>query len=268
MHPNEVTKKLRPQQELVINTDENIIVCKDKEGRETSVPIYSQEGFKLISSIWLKQEWNQLHWQSFSWFGFQIWQFPEDLLRLHEVIVTLEPDVIIETGVSKGGSSIFFASMCRLLGKGRVISIDIQIPAAVRQAIEQSSFSDLITLIEGDSTSADVVEAARQKVRKNEKVFVFLDSNHSKAHVLRELNAYSCMVTTGSYIVAADGVMRSLANTPCGRKEWAEDNPVAAAHEFVAKHPEFEIKRPVTLYGNQYVVDELTFWPDAWIKRI
>ena len=179
---------------ITINTEENTIVGLDEKGKEILTPIYSQEGFKLLSSIWLKQEWNQMHWQSFSWLGFQIWQFPEDLLRLQEVIATLKPDVVIETGVNRGGSAIFFASLCRVLGKGRVISIDIDIPVEVRQAVEQSPFSDLVTLIEGDSASAEVVATVRGRIMESEKVFVFLDSDHSKDHVSRELNAYSPMV--------------------------------------------------------------------------
>ena len=181
------------------------------------------------------------------------------------MVVALKPDVIVETGVNRGGSAIFFASMCRLLGKGRVVSIDIQIPAEVRQAVEQSPFSDLITLIEGDSASAEVVDQVKNRISKDEKVLVFLDSDHSKAHVLRELHAYSGMVTPGSYIVATDGVMQSLTDTPYGRKEWVEDNPAAAAREFAASHPEFIIKRPTALFGDQYVVESMTYWPDAWL---
>jgi len=234
---------------------------------ETSIPLYSKEGFKKVSDIWIKQEWNQLHWQSFSWFGFQIWQFPEDILRLQEVIYTLGPDVIVETGVNYGGSTIFFASMCCLLGKGRVISIDIHIPMEVRQAVEQSPFSDFIILIEGDSASSGVIGQVKDKIGANEKVFVFLDSDHSKSHVLRELEAYSSLVSPGSYIVATDGVMQSLSDTPYGREEWAKDNPAAAAREFAASHPEFIIKRPTALFGDQYVVENMTFWPDAWLYR-
>jgi len=237
-------------------------------GENVIIPVYSKEGFKLLSDIWLKQEWNQLHWQSFSWFGFQIWQFPEDLLRLQEVIATLAPDVIVETGVNRGGSAIFFASLCRLLGKGRVVSIDIQIPAEVRKAIEQSPFSDLITLIEGDSASPEVVSQVSGKIGKDEKVFVFLDSDHSKDHVLRELNAYSDLVSPGSYIVATDGVMQSLTDTPYGRKEWLEDNPAAAARQFAGSHPEFKIERPAALFGDQYIVEGMTYWPDAWLYRM
>jgi cephalosporin hydroxylase len=253
---------------LIIDTEKSTLERIQPNGQTNIVPLYSAEGFKAVSDVWLKQEWNQLHWQSFSWFGFQIWQLPEDLQRLQEVIVTLKPDVIVETGVKHGGSSIFFASMCRMLGKGRIISIDINIPADVRHAVEQGTFSDLITLIEGDSVSAEVVGQVKLLIGKDEEVFVFLDSDHSKAHVLRELHAYSDLVTPGGYIVATDGVMQSLANTPSGREDWIEDNPAAAAREFAASSPEFEINRPTALFGEQYVVEGMTFWPDAWLKRV
>jgi cephalosporin hydroxylase len=253
---------------FLIDTTARIIRTDDGDGKEIITPLYSKEGFELVSEIWLKQEWNQLHWQSFSWFNFPIWQFPDDLLRLQEVIVSIKPDVIIETGVSRGGSSIFFATMCRLLGKGKVISIDITIPTEIQERIRQTPFSDLITLIEGDSASPDIIEQIHQLVGLNKRVFVFLDSDHSKAHVLRELNAYSSMVTPGSYIVAADGVMRNLTDTPWGNPEWINDNPAAAAQEFAALHKEFIIKRPVALFGEEHVVEALTYWPSAWLYRL
>jgi len=253
---------------VTIDTDNRILHHIVADGKEVAIPLYSQESFKILSQIWLKQEWNQLHWQSFSWFGFQIWQFPDDLLRLQETIVALKPDVIVETGVSRGGSSIFFATMCRLLGKGRVISIDVTIPANLRQRIEASPFADAITLIEGDSTAPEIIERVQQVVGTGQKVFVFLDSDHSKSHVLRELNAYAGLVAPGSYIVAADGVMQSLTDTPWGKSEWIDDNPAAAAREFVAAHPEFVIQRPPSLFGQEHVIEELTYWPDGWLFRL
>jgi len=255
------------EMKICIDTEENSIRGVDANGNEVEAEVYSQEGFKLVSDIWLKQEWNQLHWQSFSWFGLQMWQLPEDVIRLQEVLVSIKPDVIIETGVSRGGSAIFFATMCRLLGKGRVISIDIHIPSEIRQAVEASPFADLITLIEGDSASEDVVAQVKSLMAEDEEAFIFLDSDHSKAHVLRELHAYSGLVTLGSYIVATDGVMQNLTDTPYGRDEWIEDNPAAAAREFVANNAEFVIQRPKALFGDQYVVESMTFWPDAWLKR-
>lgn len=253
---------------VIIDTETQTLCSRDANEMEFFLPLYSQEAFELLSRIWLKQEWNQLHWQSFSWLGFQIWQLPDDLLRLQEAIVSLGPDVIVETGVNCGGSSIFFASLCRLLGKGHVVSIDITIPPSVRDSIAQSPFADLITLIEGDSAAAEIVERVCRIAGKDKKVFVFLDSDHTKAHVLRELNAYAGLVSPGSYIVAADGVMQSLTDTPWGQAEWAEDNPAAAAREFVTRHPEFVIQRPRALFGEEHVVEALTYWPDAWLYRL
>ena len=253
---------------IIIDTKKRTVITKEKIGNRTTVPLYSKEGFEAISNIWLKQEWNQHHWKSFSWLGLPVKQFPEDLVRLQEVIWQIKPDVIVETGVSLGGSSMFFASICKLMGKGRVISIDINIPEAVRKTIEQSWVRDFISLIEGDSSSPPLVEKVKKQVGRNDKVLVFLDSDHSKAHVLAELEAYSPLVSTDSYIVATDGVMQNLVDTPNGKEEWTEDNPAAAAREFAARNPDFIISCPEALYGNEFVVKKLTFWPDAWLRRI
>lgn len=253
---------------ISIDTERGSIECRPPDGPPRTVDLYSAEGLRLVSEIWLRQEWNQMRWRSFSWHGLQILQFPGDVLRLQEALVALRPDVIVETGVHRGGSSVFFASVCRLLGRGRVVSIDISIPGEVRQAIEASPFADLITLIEGDSAGGETVARVRREIRPGERVFVFLDSDHSKAHVLREMEAYSGLVTPGYYIVATDGVMGLLADTPNGSPEWRADNPAEAAREFAARHPEFAIRRPRALFGEEHVVEVLTYWPDAWLLRL
>lgn len=252
----------------LIDTEQGSIHCRDARGEERTLDFYSMEGFRLLSHLWVQQEWNLYHWQSLTWLGFQIWQLPEDLLRVQEVLAELKPDVILETGVKRGGSAIFFASLCRLLGQGRVISIDITIPPEVRQAVTSSPFADLITLIEGDSVAPNIVAMAKAMIKPGEKVLVFLDSDHSKTHVLEELEAYAELVPVGSYLVATDGVMQHLAFTPNGRQEWLMDNPSAAAREFVARRPDFVIERPKARFRDDRVVEELSFWPDAWVKRI
>jgi cephalosporin hydroxylase len=252
---------------IQIDTHQGTLCIEDENGGERIEPLYSAEAFRLVSSVWIKQEWNRLHWQSFSWFGLPIYQFPDDLLRLQEVVVAVKPEVIIETGIWQGGSVLFFATLCRLLGKGRVISVDIHIPAGLRSHIENGPFADLITLIEGDSSDPAIIERVHALAGKPQSAFVFLDSDHSKAHVRRELEAYCDLVAPGSYIVAADGVMESLVDTPLGQPEWDLDNPAAAAREFVVEHPEFQIRRPRALHGEEHVVDELTYWPDAWLYR-
>jgi len=255
------------QMKMQIDTRQGTLCIEEEDGTERTESLYSAEAFHVMSGVWLKQEWNRLHWQSFSWFGLPIYQFPEDLLRLQEVVVAVKPEVIVETGIWQGGSVLFFATLCRLLGKGRVISVDIDIPDGLRAHIENGPFADLITLIEGDAADPAIVERVHALAGKPRSALVFLDSDHSKAHVRRELEAYCDLVAPGSYIVAADGVMESLFDTPLGQPEWALDNPAAAAREFVVAHPEFEIRRPPALHGEEHVVEALTYWPDAWLYR-
>jgi len=251
---------------LSIDTDRDIMIAEN-EGRSEELPLYSRSGLEALTRIWIKVQWNELHWKSISWHGFPIFQLSEDLLRIQEVIFRITPDVIVETGVNRGGSAVFFASLCRLIGKGRVVSIDIRIPRSVRDAVAKCPYADLITLIEGDSTAPSTVGTVRQLIGEKEKTFFFLDSDHSKAHVLRELNAYAGLVSVGSYIVAADGIMHVLHDTPKGSRQWLDDNPAAAAREFVSVNRSFVIDKPKPLFGREYEIHAFTYWPDGWLLR-
>ena len=104
----------------------------------------------IISQAWLRAGWDAKHVYTFTWLGRPIIQLPEDIIRLQETIYSLRPDVIVETGVAHGGSAVFFASLCKLMGKGRVITVDIDIREHNREAIERHDLSEYITLIEGD----------------------------------------------------------------------------------------------------------------------
>ncbi len=98
-------------------------------------------------------------------------------------------------------------------------------------------------------------------------MLVFLDSNHTKHHVLAELEAYHCLVSPGSYIAATDGIMQDLTNVPRGRPEWAWDNPAAAAAEFLTHHPEFELEQPPWLFNESQLNANVTHWVGAWLRR-
>jgi cephalosporin hydroxylase len=90
---------------ISIDSDEKLIIFCREDGRK-KLPLYSQEGLKALTEVWIKVQWNELNSQSISWHGFPIFQLPEDLLRLQEAI-RIEPDVIVETGVNQGGSAVF-----------------------------------------------------------------------------------------------------------------------------------------------------------------
>src|SRR5262245_5040622 len=206
---------------IVIDTTEKTLSA---DGRR--LDLYSKEAFELISDVWLKTSWNQKYSYTFTWLGRPIIQHPEDLVRLQEVIFTLRPDVIIETGVAHGGSLIFYASLFKAMGsEGRVVGIDIEIRPQNRRAIESHELAGYIALIEGDSAASEVVKRVREFVRPDDKVMIILDSSHAKAHVAKELEAYAPLVSPGSYIVATDGIMGLVHDTPGGKAEWVFDNP-------------------------------------------
>src|SRR5262249_55726191 len=105
-------------------------------------------------------------------------------------------------------------------------------------------------------------------VRPGEKVLVILDSNHTKAHVLAELEAYAGLVTPGSYIIVADGVMEDLTAVPGGQPGWSWDNPKRAALEFLQGHREFVLERPAPPFNEGKVTEPVTYWPSAYLKRL
>jgi len=124
-----------------------------------------------------------------------------------------------------------------------------------------------ITLVEGSSTEPNIVGYVKGLIKPEEKVMVILDSCHTKQHVLNELEAYCNIITPGSYIIATDGVMKDLFDTPRGRPEYIEDNPAAAAAEFANRHPEFELKQPNWLFNKSELTKNVTYWPGAWLRR-
>src|SRR5262249_4422712 len=158
---------------------------------------------------------------------------PEDVLRIQEVIHRVKPDVIVETGVAHGGSLIFYASLCKATDRGRVIGVDIEIRPHNRAAIEAHPLAGDGNLIEGSSTNAAVVDRVKSLIRQGETVLVILDSNHSRNHVIDELEAYAPLVTPGSYIVATDGIMADVAGRPGSQPDWTWNNPQEAAKAFI-----------------------------------
>ncbi|WP_022728102.1 cephalosporin hydroxylase family protein [Fodinicurvata sediminis] len=251
---------------LTLDTDAQTLTLEE-EGRSKEMPLYSKAAFEALSKQWLRVGWDQKYPYTFSWFGRPVIQLPEDMVRMQEVIHSVQPDVIIETGVAHGGSLIFYASLCKAMGKGRIIGIDIEIRSHNRQAIEEHFLSDYITLIEGSSTAADVLAETKEYIGKNDIVLVILDSNHSYQHVREELRLYAPLVTDGSYIVATDGSMRDLTDVPRGKAEWADDNPAQAAEDFVKENDNFIIEQPYWPFNESNLDQNITHWPNAWIKK-
>lgn len=249
-----------------IDTEAKSLI-QESDGQHIKIDLYSKKAFEIISRLWLKVGWNEKYPYTFSWMGRPIIQLPEDIIRVQEVTYQIKPDVIIETGVAHGGSLVFYASLCKAMGKGRVIGVDIEIRSHNRKNIESHELFPYITLIEGSSINPVIVQQVKSLIKAGETVMIFLDSNHTKQHVLAELEAYHGFVTSGSYIVATDGSMKDLYDVPRGNAAWVCDHPTAAAAEFVQTHQDFVIEQPMWPFNESKLDENVTHWPGAWLRR-
>lgn len=250
---------------LSIDTDKKTLTTTSVAGIETTMGLYTDEAFRLISEQWIKVGWNQKYSYGFSWMGRPAIQLPQDLIRMQEVIYRLKPDVIVETGIAHGGSVVFYASLCKAMGRGQVIGVDIDIRQHNWESLRNHELSDWFTLIEGDSIK--VVDRVADEIYQWESVMVILDSAHGREHVLAELEAYSKLVTPHSYIVVADGIMADLHDVPNGSEGWVWDSPLMAIAEFLQKHDEF-IAEGVNPPFKENTLDDVTYWPCAFLRRI
>jgi cephalosporin hydroxylase len=216
-----------------------------------------------LSRIWLRDTLPHRYSYNWTWLGRPIIQYPQDMIAMQELIWKIQPDLIIETGIAHGGSLIFYASLLELIGKGRVLGIDIDIRAHNRAAIESHPMFKRIDLLQGSSVAPDVVAKVRHAVKPTDTVMVVLDSNHTHAHVRAELAAYADLVTVGSYCVVFDTVVEDL---PAGRypsRPWdVGNNPKTAVWEFLKTDGRFEID---TALQAKVLI---TVAPDGYLRRI
>jgi len=213
-----------------------------------------------LARQWTRAAWQHDLWQGNTWLGFPVLQWPTDMLAMQEIVFQQRPRVVVETGTHRGGSTIYYASLLRLVGGGRIVSVDIEIPEAVRAAIGASPFADIITLVQGDSKAPEVVARVQEAARGEDNVLVVLDSDHSRAHVLAELQAYCDLVPVGGYLVAMDTICHDLWDLPNGVRAWKDDNALRAVEDFLGEHPEFEADR-----SREKLL--VTFSPGGFLRR-
>lgn len=180
---------------------------------------------------------------NFDWLGLPIIQFPSDIVAVQELIWRIQPQVVVETGVARGGSLALSASMLELLGGDRfAIGIDIDIRSANRSAIESHPMAHRIRLVEGSSVHADVIDKVNRIVGDRSPVLVLLDSMHTHDHVLEELRLYSKLVGEDSYIVVFDTVIADMPRDSFLDRPWsAQDNPKTAVYAFLRENDRFVI---------------------------
>ena len=206
---------------------------------------------------------------NFSWLGRPIIQTPQDIVALQEVVFTTKPDVIIDIGIARGGSIVFFASMLELNalyggnGDAKVLGIEIDLRSHNRNAIKDSPLSKRIELIDGSSLSPEVISQVTKFIKNKKTVMVCLDSLHTHAHVLAELEVYSKFVTSGAYCIVFDTSIEGMDDSLFKDRPWKTGNsPGSAVKEFLSREEDFLIDESI---NNQLIV---TMNKNGYLKRV
>lgn len=238
----------------------------------------SDTAFQGLSRQWLKESMERKYVYNFDWMGRPIIQYPQDMVGVQELIWQVRPDLIIETGIAHGGSLILSASllamldMCDAIESGatinprhsqrKVIGIDIDIREHNRAAIEAHPMASRIQMFQGSSIDPDLVAQVKEAAKGFKTVMVFLDSMHSHAHVLGELDAYAPLVTPGSYCVVFDTYVEDMPAKFFPDRPWdVGDNPKTATRQWMVSHPEFMVDRDIE---SKLMV---TVTPEGFLRR-
>ena len=251
----------------------------DREVRDRIEAMSGNSGLRSSAQELMRASLSAQYSYNFAWMSRPIIQYPQDIVATQELIWSIRPDLIIETGIAHGGSVIFSASMLALLdladaiegnttlepagSKRKVVGIDIDIRSHNRAAVEAHPMASRIHMIEGSSLASEVIAEVRDIASGFDRVMVCLDSNHTHAHVLEELKAYAPLTSVGSYCIVFDTIVEDMPADLFGDRPWGPgDNPKTAVWEFLKDNRDFQIDRSVQ--------DKLliTVAPDGYLKRI
>jgi cephalosporin hydroxylase len=167
-------------------------------------------------------------WGNTFWFGTPTQKCPLDLWVYQEILYELRPELIVETGTASGGSALFLASVCELLGRGEVVSVDI--------LQQERPTHERVTYLTGSSIAPEIARGITELAGDRSPVLVILDSDHTRDHVLEELRLFGPLVTPGSYLIVEDTNINGHPVLP----DFGP-GPMEAAAEFLRESPEFTI---------------------------
>ncbi len=174
---------------------------------------------------------------------------PTDMWIYQEIIHTVRPDVVIETGTAYGGSALFMADFMETIGCGRVVSVDIL-------DMPDRPSHPRIEYVLGSSVDPRIVDTVAERIGGADRVMVILDSCHSEEHVAAELDAYAAFVTPRSYLIVED---TNVAGHPVFPLHPA--GPMEALRAFLPRHPEFEVDPDCERFY-------ATFNPSGYLRRV
>lgn len=215
---------------------------KDKAQRIQALG--SDEEMKKLSLQWLEKASEHKYIYNFDWLGIPIIHQPADIVAIQEIIWDKKPDVVIESGIAHGGGLLLYASILKILGKGKVIGVEIDWREHNKKRLDAHPLSDMIEIIEADCLSDEAHDKLKSMIKPEDKVMVVLDSHHTHEHVLKELELFHKYVSPGQLMILPDTLIEYLPKGFYPDRPWdVGDNPATAIREFLKSHPEFEVDK-------------------------
>jgi len=204
---------------------------------------------RAATQAWMALSTRHRYSYHFEWLGRPVIQHPQDILAIQQLVWEIRPDLIVETGIARGGSLVLAASLLELVAAcggnpdAEVLGIDVALRAHNRRALEAHPLSRRIRLLEGSSTDPHVVAEVGRRAAGAGAVLVLLDSDHTHDHVLAELLAYAPLVSPGSYCVVFDTIVADLPEGSFPDRAWSrQSNPRSAVEAFLARAEGGEIR--------------------------
>ena len=187
--------------------------------------------------------------ESITWLGTPVNKCPPDLWMYQELLHRVRPAAIVETGTAWGGSALYLAGICDLLGHGRVVTVDITVDA-------RRPAHDRISYLNGSSTAPETVAEVRRLIAGESPVIVILDSDHSYGHVREELAIYAELVSPGSYLVVEDTNLNGHPVLPA-----FGPGPMEAVKDFLDTDGRFRRDRQCEKFL-------MTYNPSGYLRRV
>jgi len=224
----------------------------NKKSIEVVDPQYCHLNDMSLSG-WLDYHQREVVFDKVSWMGIPTLKNVMDLWIYQELIFELRPDLIIEMGSFKGGSTLYLAQLLDQLGQGQVVSVDLDHSPFVAEHAR-------ITTITG-STQDRAIISQLHELAADKSVMIIHDADHTREMVLADLETYADLVTKNSYFIVEDGVVDLFSKDTLLGATMGCSGPLPAVREFLLKDKRFEIDRSCERYL-------LTYNPCGYLKKI
>ena len=175
---------------------------------------------------------------------------PFDYVLYQMIIWEVKPDLVIEIGTNKGGSTLYLADLLAINWKGEIHTIDLP---------ENREDDSLHTHPRIKVYKEGFINYNTSYLSNYNTILVIEDGSHQYTDTLAALNKFTPFVTKNSYFIAEDGIVTEL-----GKEKEFNGGPQKAIAEFIKKNSDFIIDRKYC----DFFGPNTTFNVNGYLKRI